>query len=314
MAAASALGYQPLKSEIFLILGKLGQTCSDPAKAAEQLEEASLAAEASNHDEVVIDAAAFAALIHADRLHDTATAQRWTRHGEAILARFPGHPVLEATITDARGVTLHNMRRHDEAIREAQRSLALKEAALGPSHQQVSVSLMNLGLFLADAGRYAEAEPVTARTLELNRRLFGNDGASVAEVLLNYGEVLTALRRFPQANAALAEALDIWRRQGASDFFIGYGQLDVGKLRLAEGNLRGARAPLQEAVALLGKHDPQLTADAEFALARALWVQPGDRARSLALARKARVVVALDKSGARRLAEIDGWLAEKGGP
>src|SRR6266540_2238936 len=94
VAAASALGYLPLKAEILLILGRLGPTCSDPAKAAEQLEEASFAAESSNHDEVVIDAAAFAALIHADRLHDTATAQRWIRHGEAILARFPGHPVL----------------------------------------------------------------------------------------------------------------------------------------------------------------------------------------------------------------------------
>ena len=60
IAAASALGYQPLVAEALLAVGRLGSACSDPVKAVEQLEEASFAAEMSHHDQVVIEAAVFA--------------------------------------------------------------------------------------------------------------------------------------------------------------------------------------------------------------------------------------------------------------
>ena len=100
------------------------------------------------------------------------------------------------------------------------------------------------------------------------------------------------MRRFDEAEAALQRALSIWRSRSASPLFEGYGLMDLGRLKLAAGATREARELLERAIAILEKRDAELTAEAEFALAQAVWASPGERRRAVDLARRARAQLA----------------------
>ena len=177
----------------------------------------------------------------------------------------------------------------------------------------MAIGLQNLGMALYESGRFAEAEPPTARSLALLRKLFGDDSARTAALLLNHCEVLTALRRFDEARADIVQALAIWRKQNANPFFIGMGLLDRGRLELEAGDPKAARATLLEAGRVLAKDHPPLSAEVDFALARTFWAVPADRGKAVPLARQARAVLATTGDGARKVAEIDAWLAAHAG-
>ena len=252
LAETSALAYQPLTAEALLAVGRLGDACTDPVKAAALIEEASFAAEMSHDDHVVIEAAHFATGFYAERLHDLPTAHRWLRHGEAVLARFPGHPILDAWLTIARSVYLLQVGQTAAAINEMRRALALLEKERGPNHFDVAVCLQDLALELYEDQQFAEALPPMLRSLELNRRLFGGDNARTAASLINYGKVLTALRRFEEAHATLEHGLAILRKQNASPYFIGEGLLYLGRAYVEAGDPKRARATLLDALRMLG--------------------------------------------------------------
>ena len=308
LAAASALGYQPLRAEALLAVGRLGETCSDSAQALERLEEASYVAEMSHHDQIVIEAAVFASGWYAERMNDIPTARRWLRHGEVMLVRSPGHPILEAWMGNSRANILVRMGEYTAAIEEARRVLALQEKERGPVHLDIAVALQNLGVNLFENGQFADAEQPTVRALEMMRKLFGNESTRTAALQINYGEILTELGRFDDARTNLDHALAIFRAQKADSYFIGYALLDLGRLALARGDATKARATLTEAAATLGTAHQQLAPELDFALARAFWTVPADRPKALRLARQARERIG-EPGRRRKLAEIEAWLA-----
>jgi tetratricopeptide (TPR) repeat protein len=309
ITASAAVGYMPLVAEAEMVLGRLGEICTDATKSAEHLEQASFAAEISHHDQVVIEAAVFASALHADVLHDLPGARRWLRHGEAVLGRFPGHPILEAWMASARAVVLVKAGDTSAAIDENRRNLALLEKVRPPDHYDVAIGFQNLGIALLEDGQVAAAEPPTARSLALMKKLFGNDSARTAALLLNHGEILTVLHRTDEARPEIEQALSIWRRQNADAYFIAYGLLDLGRLELEAGNLGAARTTLIEAGRTLGKAHPQLSAEVDFALGRTIWAVTAERGKAAGLARQARQVLTTASDGARKVAEIDAWLA-----
>jgi tetratricopeptide (TPR) repeat protein len=306
---ANAVGYLPLEAEARYALGSLGDSCTAPTAATNELEEAVFAAEASRHDEIAIKAAVFLVSQYADRLHDVRMARNWLRHGEAILARFPGHPLLQAWIAVEKGLVLRAEGQDAAALEQEQHALALKEAALGPSHVDVAISSLNVALFLHELGRDREAEPLIVKSVGVFTELLGGDSAQLAVALLDESEILTALRRFDVAGVAIERALAIWRGRGASALFEGHGLLALGRLQLAEDQQQAARATLERATVLLRGADELTSGQASFALAQAMWATPGDRAKSLALARRARSMIGGDSSAARDTAAVDGWLS-----
>jgi serine/threonine-protein kinase len=230
------------------------------------------------------------------------------RHGEAVLARFPGHPMLEAWLADAQADIFFNDGRFEEALQQSQRVLALKEKALGTSHYDVAVSASNVALKLHALNRDAEAEPLIGRAVNLFTRLSGRDSTLVAVTLVNQAEILTGLGRYPDAQAALDGALATFRKQKVSAFYVGYALLDLGNLEVAERNARGAVATLEQAIDLLGQQDQLIAAQAGFALARALWIaSPHERLRAAALAGKTREMIAKEPAAVRLIHEIDDW-------
>jgi serine/threonine protein kinase/tetratricopeptide (TPR) repeat protein len=311
VAAAKALGYLPLEAEAELQLGRLGESCTDTQKAIGALDDAAYDADASRHDQVSIEANLYAAHLLADRAHDTRMARSAWRHGEAVLTRFPGHPILEAWLAEAHADIFLGEGQLEESLRESQRVLALKEKALGASHYDVAVSASNVALKLHALNRDAEAAPLIARALDIFTQLSGRDSTVVALQLVNESEILTALGRFADAHAGLAAALETFKKQKASSFYVGYALYDLGTLLLAERSAGAAVGTFERAIDLLGQQDPLTAAQAGFGLARALWLaSPGERRRAVTLAANSRETIAKEPGEARLVQEIDGWRAE----
>ena len=305
---ARALGYQPVEAEAQYALGRLGETCTDATRAIGALEDAFYAAEASRHDEIAIEASMYLNLMWLDRAHDHRTGKNWTRQAQALLARFPGHPKLEAWMAQAKALLLVAEDRAEDALAEQQRALSIQEGLLGETHVDVGASLVNVAMRLHDLGRDAEAKPVIARAVAVFTKLFGDGNARVAIALLDEAEILTELGLHEQARSDLDRALAIWKAHGASEMFVGLGLLDVGRLELAQGRFREACATLEHVLQLIGGSDPPTRAEAEFALAQALWASPGERPRAGGLAKQARTTLTVTPGSKRKVARIDAWI------
>jgi serine/threonine protein kinase/tetratricopeptide (TPR) repeat protein len=311
---AKQLAYRPLEAEIDYALGRLFDTCLDPKDAIVDLEDAIMAAEESRHDEIAIYASAALGAAYADRAHDVARGRQWIRHSEAILARFPGHPALEAWVAVSSAVVMLGEGRLEEAVKENQRILAIRESLLGTLDTDVGISFLNLAVALHEVGRDEEAATNIRRAVEIFAKIHGDDSGRVALASLDEGEILTALGKFEAADAALRRAETIWKQQGASPFFLGYGLFYRGRLLLAEKNPRAAAATLEKSLEMLGTEDRRATAEAQFLLARALASAPEGRERAVNLAQQSHEVLAADPSARRVVSQIESWLREYATP
>ncbi len=81
----------------------------------------------------------------------------------------------------------------------------------------VSTSLNNLGLALADRGQYPDAEKFHREALAMSRKFAGNDHKEVAIALNNLAVVLQSQQKFDEAETALREALEIQKKQFGSE-------------------------------------------------------------------------------------------------
>ena len=183
---------------------------------------------------------------------------------------------------------------------------------MGPIHKDVAIAMQNLGGALLNDGQLAEAEAWTLRALEMTKRLFGDESAGTAQVLINHGEILTELHRLDEARSQIEQAVAILRKQKASAYFIAYGLRDLGRVQLAAGDPRTARATLLAAGRTLDNAQPLLSAEIDFAIGQASWAVPVDRGGALRLVRQARATIAATKGQTRKVAEIDDWLVAHG--
>jgi serine/threonine-protein kinase len=307
-AAARQIGYKPLEAEASLALGRMYDSCLDIGEGLADLEDAVMAAEASRHDEVAIEACANLGVAYAERAHDLRAGRDWLRLGYAILARFPDHPLLEARLAASRSALLMRQGLSEPALREAQRAGAIFERLLGPSNVDVAMSANNAANALHELGRDLEAEESIRRARTIIGDVVGEDTGRFALALVNESEILIALGRFDEARANIARGVRIWTSQAANPFFLGFGLLNQGRLELAERHPAAATKTLERAVASLGSEPTVLKAEAEFLLARALVASSSNAATKAAdLAHQARMVLADDPAATRVVREIDAW-------
>jgi len=307
---ARALGYRPVEAEALYAIGRLGETCTDSSHAIPQLEDAAYAAAASRHDEVAIEAIVYLNLLYLDRSHDLRMGRYWTRQAQALLERSPGHPKLEAWVSHAKAILMVAEGDSERALVEQRRALAIQERLLGDS-VDAGASLVNVAERLHELGRDGEAAPVIARAIEMFTKLFGDENGRVAVALLDEAEILTGLGRYQQARIDLERALSFWQTQGGSTSFVGYGLLYLGRLELAQGRAREAVPALERSLLVLESSDPATRAEAQFALAEALWTSPRERRRAETLAKDARAALADAPGGDRKVALIDAWLGAR---
>jgi tetratricopeptide (TPR) repeat protein len=99
--------------------------------------------------------------------------------------------------------------RYREAEPLLQRSLAIREKALGPDHPDVAQSLNNLAQLYWAQGAYAKAEPLYQRSLAIGEKALGPDHPDVAASLRNYAALLRKLDRAVEAEGMEARATAI---------------------------------------------------------------------------------------------------------
>ncbi len=97
-----------------------------------------------------------------------------------------------------------------------QRSLAIRENALGPEHPDVAQSLNNMAELYLARGRYAEAEPLHKRALAIWEKAVGPKHPHVAASLENYAALLRMLNRVAEA-VTLEDRAKVIRAKNAKE-------------------------------------------------------------------------------------------------
>lgn len=123
------------------------------------------------------------------------------RHGEDSLEL--------ADALNLNGLRLWRAGMHEEAEAAFQRSLSIREAALGPNSLEVAQSLDNLSNVYINQGRLPEVESLKRRALGIREATLGRDHPDVALSLNNFGMFFLAQERYAEAQALLERALRI---------------------------------------------------------------------------------------------------------
>ncbi len=103
--------------------------------------------------------------------------------------------------------------RYAEAERLYERTLLVRERALGPEHLEVAESLTGLAMVCNEQGRYDEGESLLKRALAIREGALGPDHPDVASVLNHLGNAFYHRGRHAEARPVYERALAI--REGA---------------------------------------------------------------------------------------------------
>ncbi|MGD1808500.1 tetratricopeptide repeat protein, partial [Dapis sp. BLCC M126] len=99
--------------------------------------------------------------------------------------------------------------KYTEALPLFQRSLAIREKALGAGHPEVANSLNNLANLYSDQGKYTEALPLYQRSLAMLEKALGADHRDVAQSLNNLAELYLRKGKYTEALPLLQRSLVI---------------------------------------------------------------------------------------------------------
>jgi eukaryotic-like serine/threonine-protein kinase len=220
----------------------------------------------------------------------------------------PEHPAVALALNNA-GAVLWDMGRLEDARARFERSVQIRERALGPSHPAVARSLINLGAVEQSLGRLPEAARDLARAVQIEETTLGAEHldlvpglVNLAGVLLEQGKHAEALERCRRADAINRKEL------GPEHHDVAYAQTCQAEALVGLGRAAEAVPLAEHAIKLLGsKPVAAEIAEAELALASALWDGGGDRRRAVELGRTA--VADYQRGGeAHRVKQAAAWL------
>src|SRR5204862_5032049 len=119
--------------------------------------------------------------------HVFALKDAWTRHRR--------EPRATARLLCEAGSYLRQRYQLDEAEPLCRLSLEIREAALGPDHEDVADSLYQVAWVHQRKGQRTEAIPLYNRALAIYEKTVGRDSAKYADVLDNLGVIYDDLGR-----------------------------------------------------------------------------------------------------------------------
>ncbi|GAC1349993.1 MAG: hypothetical protein NVSMB27_28310 [Ktedonobacteraceae bacterium] len=118
-----------------------------------------------------------------------------------------------ARLLDQAGLYLLEHAQYNQARYLLSKALEIREAGLGPVHQDVAESLNNLaGLYLYQ-GMYTRAEPLLGRALAIREQVHGTEHSEVAICLNNLALLYNQQGRYALAEPLFQRALAIWEHQ-----------------------------------------------------------------------------------------------------
>lgn len=121
----------------------------------------------------------------------------------------PDARLQEAEAAHQQVAKLWTAGKHAEAIAQAEKALALREAALGDKHPAVAVSLNLLGIVHLAQKNHAQTEPLFQRAVTILEEALGKDHLYVAEPLYNLATLYQAQRQYGRAAPLHQRALAI---------------------------------------------------------------------------------------------------------
>jgi eukaryotic-like serine/threonine-protein kinase len=206
---------------------------------------------------------------------------------------------------------LLDQQRFGEAETYLRRALAKRERILGPDHVDVAETLIGFGTLWDSQGRPDRSLPYQERALRIySAKTPGSVSWALAQN--NVGDALRKLGRYEEAVEHLRAGLEGTESRSGAESFIVAALLDtLGSAYLDWGKADEAIPPLERAMAIRGQQaGPDLLADTQFSLARALWITRRNPARALSLAHQARAGYLQSGDPYReRVAEVDAWLS-----
>ncbi len=256
VAAADAGGHRPIIAEARLRLGELHSRANEFTQAEPALWGGLWAAEASRHDEVA--AAAWTELTRVVvKQGQRADAKRWAERAGAAVARLDGDTIAEARLDNELGTIAFTGEEPAEAVARYERALALRRAALGPTHPDVVSTMSNLGNALHSLEREDEALKIHLEALAIREATLGPEHPDVAASLNNVGVIYIQAERYDEAIAVLNRARAIWvRALGPSNPTTLNGILNLGSIYYKRGELGAASSVFEQGLALAQRELP----------------------------------------------------------
>jgi CHAT domain-containing protein/Flp pilus assembly protein TadD len=144
-----------------------------------------------------------------------------------------------------------------------QRSLAIREKALGRDHPNVAPVLNNLAAMYRNQGRHADAEPLSQRSLAIAERAFGRDHPNVATALNNLAELYRSQGRYADAEPLYQRSLAIREKALGRDHpDVATALNNLGLLYASQGRYAEAEPLYQRSLAIrekaLGRDHPDV--------------------------------------------------------
>jgi tetratricopeptide (TPR) repeat protein len=313
VAEARALGYAPLLAELLALTGWFQEAATFDARAIKIWEEAIWMGLRTKRDDLAAEAAAIlSGMVGGNYPRNREEGERWADLADALADRLgDGHERLRSWIAQSRAM-IEESTDPEGALRLTLKALELKRKVLPPDDPDIASSLVNEANQLHLAGRDAAAAKVAEEADRILIAAYGPSHSLVAVSQSNHGEFLVALGRPAEALALFRVAAFNWEAQVGPDHpFPAYPLTGLGRALLALGRPAEARPPLERALRLRERHDPEpaLLAETRFALAQALWAT-GEHRRAVNLATTARQEFAKAPTGERAGKEVAAWLTD----
>ncbi len=117
--------------------------------------------------------------------------------------------LAEASRLLAQGDSLTEKGSYDQAVAATQRSLTIRERALGPDHPEVAWPLNSLALALQKKGAFAQSESLYQRALTIREKATGREDSAYADVLQGLAEMYRTRSDLTRAEPLLQQTLSI---------------------------------------------------------------------------------------------------------
>ena len=162
--------------------------------------------------------------------------------------------LFEAHKLDANGRRLNDAGKYDEAIKQAEQSLALGEKALGPDDAYVGYLLTRLGLYERTKGDYAKAEQNLQRAITINEKALGKEDPQTAWSYQTLGLVYKARNEDAKAEQYLQQAIDLTEKTlGPEHPRLAIYLMGIAHLHQTHGDFQPATKELERALAITEK-------------------------------------------------------------
>ncbi len=267
----------------------------------------------SGDDDLAAQAAGALAFTEGFQLERHDTGIRWSELAGILLERLgKTHTLDEARRLDVMAVLTESKGDLDDAVALHERSIALRESLVPPTHQSIGYGLANLAGVLQSQGRLDEAEEALLRSRSIFENAFGPDNPTTAHVINNLAGLYQQQHRYDEAERLHRHVLENWSaRLGPDHPDVGDVHRALGDTALARSNVAVAITHYRDALNVHAKAKGQAREHAKSALRLAEVLSLSGRADES----KRRFEEAIEAAGAtsesiRGGAQLGlGWLA-----